>query len=421
MPAPALASGITLGRFGGIHGHANADGGLALYWNPALMSVEPGWVVTVDANVIHRHAVYEREVLDTNVDRDTPGVLEHNTGRATTTTVGALPYLALGGVQDFGSVRVSLFAGFYPGYGGTVEWDKTLGATAEHPGAIDGPQRWSAIASTLYAFHYAGGASITLPDLGLGFGFSLSYVSGSLETTRARNVTGSERLVDPEGTLQEGRVWLSATDTAWNVSIGGSYESDRVRLSGSYRAPYQLHLTGPLTQAFATQPPGPVDSYDDINLPHVILTAVTITWPRAHVTLASDFSTWSRMEDTDLMSNAEQPELLLHMPRNLENTLSGRVVAGGEIAPNVDLSGMFGLDPSAVPAETNEPGLGDAFKFQLGLGVRWQASERVRLMASYTEDIYTRVKVEESIQEPPANGTYHEGRRWLDLSFEGRF
>ena len=127
------------------------------------------------------------------------------------------------------------------------------------------------------------------------------------------------------------------------------------------------------------------------------------------------------MEDTDLMSNAEQPELLLHMPRNLENTLSGRVVAGGEIAPNVDLSGMFGLDPSAVPAETNEPGLGDAFKFQLGLGVRWQASERVRLMASYTEDIYTRVKVEESIQEPPANGTYHEGRRWLDLSFEGRF
>lgn len=421
VPASAGASGITLGRFGGVFGHPNAGGGLALYWNPALLAVETGPVVSADLSLVMRRASYDRVVLESNPNFDAEGVQEYNTGRGTTSTTAVLPYGALGGALDAGPVRIGVAAGLYPAYGGSVEWDKALDTPAEYPGAIDGPQRWASIASQLLSIHYSGALAISVPDVGLSIGATLSYADGSLDTTRARNVNREEEMVDSLGNLQEGRVWLDAEGSALAGSLGVSYETGRVRLSAVYRTAYHIRFEGPLTQAFATQPPGPVDSYIVINFPHVLQTGFEVEFDRITVAAATDFSTWSRMVNTDLLSDAEEPEMLLAIPRDLDNTLSVRGFLGGDIINGLHLSGMFGIDPSAVPPKTNEPGLNDALKFQLGLGARIDLAGDSQLLVSYVEDVYTTVEVDDSIQEPPQNGTYRDSRRWMTISFDGRF
>ena len=419
--AAAHASGITLGRYGGVYGNPNAGGGLALYWNPALVSAETGWLAAVDLSLVMRRASYDRVVLDSNPNSDAEGVQEYNTGRGTTSTIAALPFGSFGGAFEAGPAHLGFAAGIYPAYGGSVTWDKVLEAPAEYPGAVDGPQRWASISSQLLSIHYSGALSITLPELGLSLGGTFSYVDGSLDTTRARNVNREEELVDSLGNLQEGRVWLNSEGDTITGSVGASYQTGRVRLSAVYRAAYNIRFEGPLTQAFATQPPGSVDSFIIIKFPHVFQTGFEVELDRVTVGAATDFSTWSRMVNTDLLSDAEQPEMLLHIPRNLDNTLSVRAMIGGWLTESVELTGLFGVDPSAVPPETNEPGLNDAMKFQLGLGASFQILNGSTFAISYTEDIYTSVKVDTSIQEPPQNGTYRDSRRWLTLSFDGRF
>lgn len=419
--AEVFASGITLGRFGGVHGHPNSGGGLALYWNPALLAAETGGLLSLDASLVMRRASYDRVVLDSNENYDAEGVQEFNTGRGTTSTTAVLPYGAAGGAWDVGTLRIGMALGFYPAYGGSVEWDKALDTPAEYPGAVDGPQRWASIASELLSLHYTGAVAFSLPELGLNLGLTISYADGTLNTTRARNVNRNEELVDSTGTLQEGRVWLDAEGSARTGSIGVSYRTGRVRLSALYRAAYRIRFEGPLTQAFATQPPGPVDSFIVINFPHVFQTGFEVELDRITVGAATDFSTWSRMVNTDLRSDVENPEMLLHIPRNLDNTLSIRGFLGGDILDGVHLTGMLGVDPSAVPPETNEPGLNDALKFNLGLGARLDLSGDSELLISYVEDIYTTVEVDQSIQEPPQNGTYRDSRRFITVSFDGRF
>jgi long-chain fatty acid transport protein len=422
VPSHVEASGITLGRFGGVYGHPNAAGGLALYWNPALLAAETGGFVSLDGTLAIRRAAYTRELVDSNPNYDAEGVQEWNTGRATTSTIAVLPYAAGGGAFNIGSgLQLGLAAGVYPQYGGSVEWDKALDAPSEYPGAVDGPQRWASIASQLLTIHYSGGVGISLPELGISIGGTVSYVDASIDTTRARNANREEELVDSLGNLQEGRVWLEAEDTAITGTVGASYETGRVRLSAVYRAAYSVRLEGPLTQAFATQPPGPVDSFIEINFPHVFQTGVQVQLDRVELTATTDFSTWSRMEDTDLLTDTERPEMLLAIPRNLDNTLSVRGTIGGNITERVHLTGMIGLDPSAVPEETQEPGLNDAMKFNLGLGARILAGGNTHVLISYVEDLYLPVEVDESIHEPATNGRYVDSRRWLNVSLDARF
>lgn len=419
--ADASASGITLGRFGGVYGHPNSEGGLALYWNPALLAADAGVYSSVDLTLFMRRASYQREVLESNPNYDAEGVQEWNAGRATTSSFAVLPYGAFGGAFSLGDVNLGLALGAYPAYGGSIEWDKRLDAPSEYPGAVDGPQRWASIASQVFSVHYSAGAAISLPEYGLSFGATISYVDASIETTRARNVNRQEELVDSLGNLQEGRVWLEANDETITGSVGASFETGRVRLSAVYRGAYSVRLEGPLTQAFSTQPPGPVDSFIVLKFPHVFQTGFRVELDRVELTAATDFSTWSRMVNTDLLTDTETPEMLLNIPRNLDNTLSVRGTVGGDVSGAVHLTGMVGIDPSAVPSETNEPGLSDAMKFQLGLGARVSLGGRSQLLISYVEDIYLPVEVDDSIQGPPTNGRYLDSRRWLNVSFDGRF
>ena len=131
VPASAFASGITLGRFGGIYGSPNAEGGLALHWNPARMSTEEGYFLSVDSTLVFRNATYDRVAVAPD-----PVEAEVNTGLATLSTAAVLPYLGTGYSVGLDSVNLAFGAGIVPGYGGGAEWDRDLSARGDVPGAV---------------------------------------------------------------------------------------------------------------------------------------------------------------------------------------------------------------------------------------------------------------------------------------------
>jgi long-chain fatty acid transport protein len=421
VPASASASGITLGRFGGIYGHPNADGGLAVYWNPARISRRPGHFVTLDTSIIRRVASYDRTLEPDSEYYDDPGVQETNIGRATTSILGALPYAAVGGAWDVGGMNFGVGFTAHPAYGGSSAWDKNYSAPAEYPGAVDGPQRWSAISSSFLIFHYTLATAVTFPEYGLSFGISASYVTGSMESTRARNVNRSESLLDEQGYLQEGRVYFDGKDDSGTITLGVSYDNDNVTASLHYRNGYNLHIAGDLYQSFGTQEPVLVGAFLDFPLPHTLQFALTLRFGRAEMTGMMDYSRWSRMSANNIFVERDQPDLLLEIPRNLVDTLSLRALFGWNFDERLNASLLFGWDPSAVPDTTIDAALSDADKLQFGGGIRWNPRDRLGILASYTWDAYQKVVARESIQEPSANGIYRDSRHWLNLSIEGRF
>jgi long-subunit fatty acid transport protein len=413
--APAWASGITLGRFGGVYGHPNADGGLAMYWNPARISVRPGWFATVDATLVRRTASYDRVT-----DIEGPGVAETNTGRATIGTTAILPYIALGGTVDLNRVRLGFAVGGHPGFGGTAAWDKNYDTPSEYPGGVDGPQRWSGITSSFILLHGVAATSMTLVDHGLSFGAALTVATADVSTIRARNVNRTEQPLDERGRIQEGRVAYEGSGTALALNVGASWDSDVVTVSAHYRSGYNLALEGEARQAYGTQPPIRGGANLDFPTPHVFLTAVTLRFGDFEITGMTDYALWSRMEANRIFAVNDPPDLLLEIPRNLVDTLSVRAMLGYNVNSRLNLTGMLGIDPSAVPEETMDASLSDAFKVQIGLGLRADINPHFRIHTSYVHDIYSPVIVRDSIHEPRTNGTYRDSRGWLNLSLEGR-
>lgn len=422
--SPARASGITLGKFGGIFGHPNTSGGLALYWNPARISMQRGAFGTIDATLISRAASYDRVIYPTNPYYDAPGVQETNTGLATTSTLAVLPYAAIGGAFDVDDIRLGLAAGIHPAYGGSATWDKRTDMPAEYPGAVDGPQRWSGISSSFVILHYVAGASVTWPELGLSFGVSLAVADGDIETVRARNVNRGEELLDARGVIQEGRIYFTGNDTALSLGLGASFENETVSASMNFRSGYNLHISGDLLQAYGTQDEIQIPAFLDFPTPHVFQTAITLRFGRAEITGVTDYSTWSRMEQNlifvDRSAEGQRPDQLLEIPRNLQDTFSVRMLLGMNVNPRWNASIMLGMDPSAVPENTVDAALADALKVQLGAGFRARLSDHVRLLGSYAYDFYNTVESTESLHEPTTNGTYRDRRHYLNISFEGR-
>jgi long-chain fatty acid transport protein len=425
----AHASGIALNRFGGIFGHANTTGGLSLFWNPSRISIRPGGYFTVDATMVSRNASYVRRIYEDERERtdrvgnpfyNDPGVLESNTGLATSSTLAVLPMLAGGYTFELPRLNVGFGAVLHPAYGGTAAWDKNLAAPSEYPGAVDGSQRWHGLASTFLILHGTLAGAITLPDAGLSFGAALSFARGEISTVRARNVNRGEQLVDANGYIQEGRIFFEGNDSEVSLSVSASLDRGPVTFSTQYRSGYNLTVRGLLRQAYATQPLTRIGAFLDFPTPHVFTSALSLRGGRFTGTVATDYSVWSRMRSNIIFVDIDPPDQLLEIPRNLQNTLSIRGLAEYEFIDGWTAGASLGWDPSAVPANSIDAALSDANKWQVGAGIRTVFGERWGTMLSYTQDFYETVESVQSVHEPTANGTYKDARRWLNLSVEVR-
>ena len=139
-----------------------------------------------------------------------------NAGEGSVSTGGVMPYLAAGYSIPVGnSVNLAFSAGGFLAFGGTGAFNKHLDAPSEYPGAVDGPQRWSSIATRMLIVHYTGGIALTIPSIGLSFGFTGALADASIDTVRAKNLNSTDDLLDQDGNLLEGRVHFEGGDTAF--------------------------------------------------------------------------------------------------------------------------------------------------------------------------------------------------------------
>ncbi len=433
-PRSAEAAGLTLQRFGGIYGTPNSDGGLATFYNPALLSLNPGFIFSVDGTLIHRSATYNRVIAPFGAEdaedpeNPTEGELARydarvrtNTGLATTSTTAVLPYASLGYVHEFDTINAGFAYAPVAAFGGGGEWDRNEGAPSEFPGAIYGPQRWNSLSGGLTVIQHTLSVGVALKEFGLMFGGSLILATAELSVVRSRNLNAGDAPIDLQGNLQEGMVHFGAKDVQPTFTLAVACDRERTRASIVYRHGYDLDFVGPLSSAFATVAPVREDAYTQFPLPRMLQGALTGIFNNTSLTLTVDWTEWSVIEENDIRDEKDRDVILLKIPRNFNNTVSARLRLDQQLTDRWMLSFMAGFDPSAIPNTSVDPSLSDANKAQIGVGIQAILSDNLTLLASYTHDIYPKVTVTESVHEPRSNGAYTDTRLFLNVSLAGRF
>ena len=80
-------------------------------------------------------AEFDRDAALNEVPDELVGI---NSGLAKTTSLGAVPAVALQDGHDFNSWQIGIGVAAFVDRAGRTNWDKNLGASSEYPGAVDG-------------------------------------------------------------------------------------------------------------------------------------------------------------------------------------------------------------------------------------------------------------------------------------------
>ena len=217
IPMNTHANPFHIGKYGGLIGSgATHRSPFAVYWNPAGL-VNPGLSLQLHGMLVGRQAEFDRDAALNEVPDDLVGV---NSGLAKTTSLGAVPALALQDGHDFNSWQIGIGVAAFVDRAGRTNWDKNLGASSEYPGAVDGPQRWAVINTELTFYNLAVGLGAEHLESGLSLGVSWIGTRVDLATVRARNVNTSDDVL-VEGHLAEGRIlFRDGEDEGYTLVLG---------------------------------------------------------------------------------------------------------------------------------------------------------------------------------------------------------
>jgi long-chain fatty acid transport protein len=392
----AAASGFSVARFGGEHGHPTTTNATAIYYNPAGIAFSEGTHVFVDALVAWRRVTYTRDASDTQpVPEGGEGA---NEGEASLFNI--LPSPAVGATTRAGDFAFGL--GFFTPFGGQSSWkeNERFEGNQEFPGAVDGVQRWYSIAGVLRSSYGSLAAAWRIPDTGLAIGGSLNLIVSQVDTLRARQPSGTDSLTS------EGRSHLDVDGVDWSFGAGVMYEAipDSLWVGASYQSKPNVSggmvLEGRLENFFSgSSSDDEVELHQD--LPDVVRLGATFSpVPGIELRLSGDYTRWSVFE-RQCLSRAGSPcevnpdglaapgsTVLQNQPRDWHDTFGVR--AGGSYWLNreLELFGGLGFASNAVPDETLEPALPDWNGISLGFGGRIQVADNVHVAASYTQIIY---------------------------------
>lgn len=384
---PAAAGGFLVARFGAEHGHVTTDNPTALYYNPGALTLLGGTRLYIDGTFAWRNAVFDRDpaAIDNPLEAGeraagTPAdLIAANSGEATISAFVVAPFI--GAVSDLGVEGLALGIGFYVPFGGGATWDQAE-AIEGHPGAVDGPQRWWAIAGSVRTSYLTAAAAYRVPDLRLSIGFAFNLTYSIVHTTRARNASGHDHMVDINGNLQEGRALVDASGWEPALGIGLLYEAmpDRLWVGLSYQSQpnfgsSELDGEALIVQALATPQTSRVKLFHE----YPDVWRLGLRWRptlQSEIRLEGTIQNWSVLDtqcvidiDTGQKCDGSTAVVAL-LPRYWEDTIGIRL--GASYWPSDDIEAVFGLgfDESAVPDHTLEPGLYDADKITATVGTR---------------------------------------------------
>lgn len=412
MTSTALANPFFIGRFGGLNAGPENDGAFATYWNPAHLGQADGHI-QVHLLGVNRHATYRRTLSD-----DVPSDLDDvNGGENQTGALGIVPALAARYGVRLGNVDLGFGGAWFIDRAGRTHWRKNYAAPAEVPGAIDGPQRWATINTSLQILSAGLGTGVSYRPAGLSLGLTALHHMASLSTLRARNPDGSERVRDEAGRLAEGRVLLEdATDQKFSWIVGLAWApNDDFSVSLSWHSGVDYELSGDAYVTFGVAPETEARSAFGLPVPQTVrLESRLALGDGFTIRPLLGWAQWSIL-DAQEAYNVANGEALMRLERNFQDIYFGRAALDMHVNSKVTLSTSVTYETGATPTETFEPGLAESDNVELGIGGQFWLTDALRLGVSFSWQQFMDVTVEQSAQEPAMNGQYTDQRQFLAL------
>jgi len=432
---PAAASGFSVARFSGEHGHPTTDNPTALYFNPGALRVRR-FELFADGLFGLRHVTYTRRAQPSD-EADVPGAEGANVGRATLDNFLAGPSLWLALPL---SSRLSLAAGVFTPFGGPISWDKRAGLEGSpYPGPVDGVTRYHAIEGLSISSYGSLGASYALGEHGLRLGVALNGIYSRIEDVRAWSGGGN-------GVAGEGRSLLEADGLAWSFGAGAFYEdrAKRWRLGLSYQSRPNvaggLELGGRLNNDIGGPSSADVQLHED--LPDIVRLGVAYrARPNLELRAFGAWERWSAFERQcitdagaacDILPGGGQSsggKVLQNVPRNFHDGFEARLGLSVWASPGLELFSGLGVMSTAVPDETLEASLPDFIGVTYSLGALGRVSDSLSVGVSLSHIVSPARDVTNSrFQDyelpsklPDASGHYTQSITYADVNVRVRF
>lgn len=431
---PLWASGFSVARFSGEHGHPTTDNPTALYFNPAALRAERPELF-LDGLVAHRRATYTRSAQPSDAP-DPPDARGANVGRATLDNWLANPSLWF--MLPVGE-RLTLAAGVFTPLGGPINWDtRSEFESSPYPGAVDGVSRFHSMEGQFTVSYAALGASYGLGDSGWRLGLALNGVYTRIDDVRAWSGGGN-------GVKNEGRSLLEVDGFDWSFGAGVFYECSckHFRFGLSYQSRPNVasgqKLEGKLSNDIGGPSSASVQLHQD--LPDSVRVGVAYQ-PRDDIELRA-FGTWERWSafdrqcvtesgsDCTLLPNGAQPNgghVLTNVPRDFHDALEARVGLSVWSSPRWEWLSGVGVMSQAVPAHTLETSLPDFAGVTFTLGARARVSDSVSVGGALSHIVSPARDAHSTLQDralpstlPSASGHYTQSVSYANLNAAVRF
>jgi long-chain fatty acid transport protein len=430
----AGASGFSVARFAGEHGHPTTDNPTGLYFNPAALRATRVELF-VDGLFGLRRVSYARRAQPSDAT-DPTGAEGANVGRARLEGLLASPSLWLSLPV---APRLVLAAGVFTPFGGPIDWDRRPAfATSRYPGPVDGVQRYHGIEGLSITSYGSVGASYALGESGLRLGLAVNAMYTRVEDVRAWS--GGQN-----GVSGEGRSLLEVDGLAWGLAAGAFYEdvAKRWKIGLSYQSRPNLAggmaLAGRLSNDIGGPSSANVELHED--LPDIVRLGVGYrVRPNLELRVSGAWERWSAFRrqcvtqagaGCELGANGGQPDgggVLQNIPRDFQDALEAKVGASVWVSPALELFSGIGAMSQAVPSETLEASLPDFFGVTFSLGARVLLSKALSVGGSLSHIVSPARTANSRYQDyaapsklPDASGRYTQSISYADLNVGVRF
>ena len=431
----AGASGFSVARFSGEHGHPTTDNPTALYFNPAALRTQR-FELLVDGLFGLRRVTYTRTARPSDAP-EAPGAEGANVGRATLENPLASPSLWAALPM---SPRFTIAAGLFTPFGGPISWDKRgQFAGSPYPGPVDGVTRYHAIEGLSVSTYGSLGMSYRLPSSGLRLGLALNGIYSRVEDVRAWSGGGN-------AVAGEGRSLLEVDGVSWSFGLGAFYEdsAERWRLGLSYQSRPNvtggIALAGRLVNDIGGPNSADVQLHED--LPDVLRLGIAYqARPNLELRAFGSWERWSAFERQcitnadgacDISENGGQPNggrVLQNVPRHFHDGFEARASVSVWTSPGLELFSGLGVMTAAVPEETMEASLPDFVGVTFSLGALGRVSDSLSVGGSLSHLVSPARDVKHSAfpdyqlpsRLPDASGHYTQSVSYADVNVRLRF
>ncbi|MBI3200541.1 MAG: outer membrane protein transport protein [Myxococcales bacterium] len=430
-PGEALASGISVARFGGEHGHPTTTNATAIFYNPAGIGMSEGTHLFGDVSLAWRKTTYTHDPVGTD-DPAAPGGANDGTGKL----FNVLASPMFGVTTKLGDL--ALGAGFYVPYGGQSVWDKNdkFKDDPTYAGPVDGVQRWYVMEGIIRSSFITLAGAYHIKPARLSVGVSGNLILTTVDTVRAKTPSGNNQV------SAEGRAYLHATGTDFSLGVGAMYEAmpKQLWVGASYQS--RPNLTGMkklkgnqrtlLVNADGSYSDGDVPASMEHELPDVIrLGGRYRPAEDMEIRLFGDYTRWSVLE-RHIVKNTDKDSFLLDQERSWKDTFGVRAGFSKWVTKPLEVYGGAGFSSNAVPDETLEPALPDWDAISLSAGGRYELVKDLFGSLSYTQLLYlprdtngkstlTKPNPSGAVPNPDAGGKYKQTVGVVNLNLDFAF